>query len=73
MQGKIEHYSLAYIDPTISTQDNGRILGYDNSHNYHHKHWFGTVETIEFSSFEQLETEFEEEFWEIYHEHHGKK
>ncbi len=73
IQGKIEHYSLAYIDPTISTQDNGRILGYDNSHNYHHKHWFGTVEAIEFSSFEHLETKFEEEFWEIYHEHHSKK
>jgi|WetSurMetagenome_2_1015567.scaffolds.fasta_scaffold07685_3 hypothetical protein len=48
LQGKIEYYSLAYIDPTISTQDNGRILGYDDSHNYHRKHWFGTVEIVEF-------------------------
>jgi hypothetical protein len=37
-QGNMVNYSLAYIDPTICSKDNGRVLGYDNSHGHHHRH-----------------------------------
>jgi hypothetical protein len=30
--GKVVKYSLAYINPRICGSDNGRVLGYDNSH-----------------------------------------
>jgi hypothetical protein len=59
--GEVVKYSLAYINPGICGKDNGRVLGYDNSHNYHHRHFMGTVEPIEFESYEALATRFREE------------
>src|SRR5271155_3891264 len=54
-------YSLAYINARVCGRDNGRVLGYDNSHRYHHRHFMGTVEEIEFSGYEALLNRFEEE------------
>jgi hypothetical protein len=34
-QGEIVKYSMAYINHLIFSGDNGRVLGYDNAHNYH--------------------------------------
>ena len=70
--GEVVRYSLAYIDPTIHAGDNGRVLGYDNDHGYHHRHFMGRVTPVEFESFEKLEERFEWEFWEIYDENHGR-
>ena len=39
--------------------DNGRVIGYDNRHGYHHRHYFGTVEAVTFQSFEEIEARFE--------------
>lgn len=39
-QQHIKRYSLAYINPLIFSGDNGRVLGYDDAHNYHHKTLF---------------------------------
>jgi len=62
LQGeKVVKYSLAYINPSICAIDNGRVLGYDNSHNRHHRHYMGKVEAIEFSSYELLVDRFEKE------------
>ena len=32
--------------------DNGRVLGYDNNHGHHHRHFMGQVEAVEFESYE---------------------
>ena len=32
--GGVVRYSLAYINPSICGLDNGRVLGYDNSHDH---------------------------------------
>ena len=40
--GRLERYSLAYINPAIFAGDNGRVLGYDNAHGYPHRHFMGT-------------------------------
>ena len=69
--GGITTYSLAYIDPTIFSGDNGRVLGYDNRHGYHHRHYFGQVTAIQFKGYVAIEKRFEAEFQEMYHEHHG--
>jgi hypothetical protein len=57
--GKVVRYNLAYINHEIFQADNGRVLGYDNAHGYHHRHFKGKVESFEFVSFEDVETRFE--------------
>jgi hypothetical protein len=59
--GKVLRYNLAYIDHRKCQKDNGRVLGYDSAHGYHHRHWMGTVEAIEFPGYEVLVTRFCEE------------
>ncbi|MGD9591645.1 MAG: hypothetical protein AB7V32_03900, partial [Candidatus Berkiella sp.] len=70
--GKVTKYALAYINLNFFHADNGRILGYDNSHGYHHKHFYGKVFPISFSSFEETERIFEKEFEEIHYENFKK-
>jgi len=57
--GRVSRYNLAYINHELSTVDNGRVIGYDNQHGYHHRHYFGHVQPIEFHSFEEIEERFE--------------
>lgn len=42
--------------------DNGRVVGYDNAHDGHHRHYFGVVEPIEFVSFKDTERRFEQDW-----------
>jgi len=63
---KLVKYSLAYSNPRICGVDNGRILGYDNSHSVHHRHFKGKVEAIEFTSYEALVNRFEHEVRELW-------
>lgn len=58
----VAHYSLAYINPLIFSGDNGRVLGYDNSHNYSHRHYLGKTTPEKFTSYEQLREQFEREW-----------
>ena len=60
--GQVTRYSLAYINHRICGLDNGRVLGYDNAHGYHHRHFMGTVEPIDFSSYVEIEERFEREW-----------
>jgi hypothetical protein len=48
---KVVAYSLAYINLRRYPADNGRVLGYDNSHDHHHCHFMGEVEAIEFRTY----------------------
>lgn len=60
--GKITRYNLAYINHNIFTGDNGRVVGYDNAHDGHHRHYLGNVEPVEFVSFEAVEERFEQDW-----------
>lgn len=60
--GKLTRYNLAYINHNIHAGDNGRVVGYDNAHDGHHRHYFGVVEPIEFVSFEDTEKCFEHDW-----------
>jgi hypothetical protein len=62
----ITRYSLAYINYNLCRVDNGRVRGYDNAHDYHHKHYMGTVEPVKFISFEKIEEQFQQEFEVLY-------
>lgn len=58
-QGCVVRYNLAYINREIFQGDNGRVVGYDNAHGFHHRHYMGTVERVEFTSFDAIEEKFE--------------
>lgn len=59
---KVVSYALAYINPLIFSGDNGRVLGYDNSHGYSHRHYMGLVTLEPFISYEALYDRFEQEW-----------
>ena len=54
-EGKVVRYNLAYINLGVSQGDNGRVVGYDNAHGFHHRHFMGLVESINFTTFEDIE------------------
>jgi Family of unknown function (DUF6516) len=62
--GKIIRYNLAYINLKVYSGDNGRVIGFDNRHGSHHRHFMGEVEPVEFVSFEALEDRFDAE-WQL--------
>jgi len=64
--GEVVKYSLAYINPTVSWPDNGRVLGYDDSHDYHHRHHMGKIEPVEFDGYEALASRFQKEVRELW-------
>ncbi len=59
--GQVVKYSLAYINPALCGADNGRVLGYDNSHDHHHRHFMGKQKSFEFTGYEALTTRFYDE------------
>ena len=61
-QGRIARYNLAYINQAIYPGDNGRVVGYDNAHGYHHRHRMGVIEEVRFVSFEDIEARFEQDW-----------
>jgi len=65
-KGEIVKYSMAYINPFIFSGDNGRVLGYDNTHDFHHKHYFGEIsEVSDFTNYQSLVNRFEKEIKEF--------
>lgn len=62
LNNEIIKYNMVYINKNITSLDNGKILGYDNAHNFHHKHKLGDIiEINDFSSYENLVERFKED------------
>jgi len=59
--GVVARYNLAFVNPFLTSIDNGRVLGYDNAHGEHHRHFYGRTERVSISSYEALTTMFYEE------------
>lgn len=64
--GEVVKYCLAYINHSLHSGDNGRVLGFDNTHLYpgfssaHHHHWMGRVgENRKYVSFEETLNRFQ--------------
>ena len=65
-KGEIVKYSMAYINHFIFAEDNGRVLGYDNTHNFHHKRYFGEISEIDdFTNYQELLDRFKNEIREF--------
>lgn len=67
--GNTSTYRLAYINGAIYSGDNGRVLGYDNAHGEHHRHYFGEYQVTEFESIEAVIECFENEWRKISNEY----
>jgi len=61
----VTRYNIAYVNHALCSKDNGRVLGYDNAHGYHHRHYMGTVEACSFVSYEATVERFQNEWTEI--------
>lgn len=48
---EVIRYNLAFILPHLTRIDHGRILGYDNAHGVHERHFMGQVQLVEFKSY----------------------
>jgi hypothetical protein len=63
---QVVKYSLAYINRKLCAVDNGRVLGYDNNHGKHHRHFMGKSEEFHFTGYEALVRRFQEEVEELW-------
>ena len=70
--GRVKKYNLAYINHLVCQKDNGRVLGYDNSHGVHHRHFMGKVETYKYQNYDLLTAEFHEQVVELWREEDEK-
>jgi hypothetical protein len=52
--GEVVRYNLAFICHQLCTADNGRALGYDNQHGYHHRHSMGQTIPFEYAGYDLL-------------------
>jgi hypothetical protein len=65
-EGKIIKYSMAYINFSIFSEDNGRVMGYDNAHDYHHKHYLGEIsEVADFVNYQEMVERFKQDIKEF--------
>jgi len=61
----VAKYNLAFINHQLYSGDNGRVLGYDNNHGQHHRHFMGKQKAIAVKSYEELLRKFLDEVREI--------
>jgi hypothetical protein len=59
---RVVRYNLAYINHALYSGDNGRVLGYDSAHGWHHRHYKGQVTPVQFDGFEEVEAKFQAEW-----------
>jgi hypothetical protein len=52
--GEVVRYNLAFICHQLCTVDHGRVLGYDNQHGHHHRHFMGRMEPFQYAGYDVL-------------------
>ena len=57
-EGEVVRYNLAFINHSLFSNDNGRVLGYDNQHGHHHRHYTGGREQFAFVSYARVLARF---------------
>jgi hypothetical protein len=51
VKGRVVRYNLAFLLPHLFSVDNGRVLGFDNAHGVHERHYMGEVAPIVFKDY----------------------
>jgi hypothetical protein len=57
-KGVVVRYNLAFLLPHCMGSDNGRILGFDNAHGVHERHFMGEVTLLEFEDYPAMARSF---------------
>jgi hypothetical protein len=52
--GEVVRYNLAFICHQLCAEDHGRVLGYDNRHGHHHRHYMGKMESFQYAGYDVL-------------------
>jgi hypothetical protein len=65
-KGQVSFFNLAYINLKISHTDHGRVLGFDNSHGYIHRHYLGKMEPVDLDSYEAVYRRFIQELHQLW-------
>lgn len=60
-KNEVVKYNLAFLLPHVFAQDNGRVLGYDNAHGVHERHYKGSVEVVQCKDYLSTATRFYKE------------
>jgi hypothetical protein len=63
--GAVARYNLAFINHFMTAVDHGRVLGYDNAHGEHERHFYGTVAQSDYVNYEALLARFQDEVAEL--------
>jgi hypothetical protein len=63
--GEVARYNLAFINHFLTAKDNGRVLGYDNQHGHHHRHFKGSTEPFDYVEYDILFHRFASEVREL--------
>jgi hypothetical protein len=50
-EDRVVRCNLAFIVPHLTSVDHGRVLGYDNAHGNHERHFMGKVQPVEYEGF----------------------
>jgi hypothetical protein len=56
--GEVVRYNLAFICHHLCIVDHGRVLGYDNQHGHHHRHFMGKMEPFQYAGYDRLLNRF---------------
>ena len=56
--GEVVRYNLAFICHQLCGTDNGRVLGYDNRHGNHHRHFMGKEGLVQYPGYDVLMARF---------------
>lgn len=54
----VVRYNLAFLLPHLFYRDNGRVLGFDNAHGRHERHFMGKAEAVEYEGFPSTSRRF---------------
>jgi hypothetical protein len=57
-KSEVVRYNLAFLMPHLFMADNGRILGFDNAHGIHERHFMGEVQRVDFKSYSATANRF---------------
>lgn len=69
---EVVRYNLAFLLPHLFYPDNGRVLGFDNAHGVHERHFMGEVRVVEFENYESTANRFYLEVEAIRRSYEGK-
>jgi len=59
---EVVRYNLAFLLPHLSSVDHGRMLGFDNAHGVHERHFMGQTQPTEFIGYVATARRFFREF-----------